>query len=94
MKSVKSPVVLIHGWAAGAGCFFKNVGDIAPDRALLLIDLPGFGESCRPKFSEDPEKDWKEALFEVFQLEIQGKFWLLGHSFGAYLAARLCLGEE
>merc|ERR1719228_2893967 len=70
LKSNKSPLVLIHGWAAGAGCFFKNVADLAKDRALLLIDIPGFAESDRPEFSEKPEIDWVSALNEVFDAEL------------------------
>ena len=64
---------------------------MAPDRSVLMIDLPGFGESDRPVFGSDPERDWMDALKEVFSSELGSRFWLSGHSFGAYLAARMCL---
>ena len=90
----KPPLVLIHGYAAGAGCFFRNVQEMAADRAILMIDIPGFGESDRPVFTDEPEKDWVAALKHVFKTEINGPFWLVGHSFGCYLAARMCLEND
>lgn len=94
LKNEKPPLVLLHGWAAGAGCFFRNVKGLAPERSVLMIDLPGFAESDRPEFSDQPEEDWVKALAEVFDAEIDDKFWLAGHSFGGYLAARICLEEN
>lgn len=94
LKNVKFPLVLIHGYGAGSGCFFRNAKGIASDRAVLMIDIPGFGESDRPQFSNEPEDDWVQALTEVFDAEIDGKFWLVGHSFGSYLSARMCLEEN
>jgi len=94
LSEEKPPLVLLHGWAAGAGCFFRNASGMAPDRSILMIDLPGFAESGRPKFSDEPERDWVGALKQVFDAEIKNDFWLAGHSFGCYLAARMCLEEE
>ena len=89
----KPPLVLLHGWGAGSGCFFKNIHEMAADRPILLIDLPGFGESERIEFSEEPESDWLAALKAVINLELSDgqEFWLGGHSFGAYLAGLLAL---
>ena len=89
----KPPLVLLHGWGAGSGCFFKNIHEMAADRPILLIDLPGFGESERIEFSEEPESDWLAALKVVINLELSDgqEFWLGGHSFGAYLAGLLAL---
>ena len=32
LKNEKAPLVLLHGWVAGTGCFYKNVADMATDR--------------------------------------------------------------
>ena len=32
LKTEKPPLVLLHGWVAGTGCFYKNVADMASDR--------------------------------------------------------------
>ena len=55
MKDNKPPLVLLHGWAAGSGCFHANVSEMAPDRSIMMVDLPGFAESDRPQFSDEPE---------------------------------------
>ena len=46
-------IVLIHGYMAALGYFVKNFEDIVKSRPgvrLHVIDLPGFGNSSRPKF--------------------------------------------
>ena len=35
-----------------------------------------------------------KALTEVFDKEVPAEFWLAGHSFGGYLAARMCMEEN
>jgi len=32
LKNNKAPLVLLHGWVAGTGCFYKNVAEMASDR--------------------------------------------------------------
>ena len=93
----KVPLVLLHGWGAGSGCFFKNIAEMAPDRPVLLIDLPGFAESERIDFGdyENVEEVWLEALKSVLDVEIgNGNYWLAGHSFGAYLAGLMSMEEK
>lgn len=69
---------------------------MAPDRAILLIDLPGFGESDRTMLNEqDPESDWLASITSVISSELdQGEYWLGGHSFGAYLAGLVALQND
>lgn len=46
-------IVLIHGYMAALGYFVKNFEEIVkakPGVRLHVIDLPGFGNSSRPKF--------------------------------------------
>ena len=38
---------------------------MAPDRPVLLIDLPGFAESERIDFGDEPEEVWADALKRV-----------------------------
>ena len=93
-KDLKStPLVMLHGWGTGSGCFFRNVSHI--EAPVMLVDLPGFGHSERKEFgTEDPfeiESLWSDSLAEVIQKEVKGDFWLAGHSFGGYLSAKLCM---
>ncbi|KAI5952523.1 hypothetical protein KGF54_003390 [Candida jiufengensis] len=45
-------IVIIHGYMAALGFFLKNIEPLVkiPGVKLHLIDLPGFGNSSRPKF--------------------------------------------
>ena len=72
-----------------------RLADMAPDRPVLLIDLPGFAESERIDFGDEPEEVWADALKRVIDTEIGSEnYWLAGHSFGAYLAGLLSIEEK
>lgn len=54
--SIRTEVVIIHGYMAALGYFVKNVEAILkarPGMRLHVIDLPGFGNSSRPHFPPD-----------------------------------------
>lgn len=40
-KSENTPIVMLHGFAAGIGFWCKNFDEIAKDRPLYAIDLLG-----------------------------------------------------
>jgi len=94
LVSLIDPLVLLHGWVAGSGCFFRNVQSLASNRAVLLIDLPGFGESERHTFGENPEEDFTAAIQDILKSEIPAECWLVGHSFGGYVATLVSLTTE
>lgn len=57
----RKDIVVIHGYMAASGFFLKNVEQLAasyPNSVVHVIDLPGFGNSARPKF---PKKLLKSA---------------------------------
>ena len=84
-----APLLLIHGFAAGAGFWSLNFDELSQNQDVYAIDLLGFGRSSRPKFSNDHEEVENmfvssiEAWREAVGLD---EFVLLGHSFGGYLA--------
>lgn len=52
----KKDIVIIHGYMAALGYFLKNVEQLAesyPNSVIHVIDLPGFGNSARPKFPKE-----------------------------------------
>lgn len=55
-KGKEVPIVMLHGMGAGLAMFALNIDDLAKDRVVYAIDLPGFGRSSRPGFSSDPEE--------------------------------------
>uniref|UniRef100_A0A915L6G9 AB hydrolase-1 domain-containing protein n=1 Tax=Romanomermis culicivorax TaxID=13658 RepID=A0A915L6G9_ROMCU len=93
-KHEKTPLVLLHGFAAGLGLWIKNLDHLCRDRTLYVMDLLGFGKSSRPKFSLDPlivEEEFIKSIEEYRAYFKIDKMILLGHSFGAYLATAYSL---
>ena len=87
----KPKMVLVHGYGAGGGVFFRVVRDLSQYFHLYVVDLLGMGASGRPAFeAETPElaedffvsslKIWKERA------GINEKFYLAGHSLGGYVS--------
>lgn len=83
------PVVFAHGWGRDHTDFVpaaELLGDAAP---IVLLDLPGFGQSKRP------EGDWTTQDYAVAvraflkdELGITRFIWV-GHSFGGRIGLRL-----
>lgn len=95
-QSPNTPLVMLHGFAAGLGFWCLNFDEIAQDRPLYAIDLLGFGRSSRPSFSKDcetAEQQWVSAI-EAWRKQVNlDKFILLGHSFGGYLATSYAISH-
>ncbi|KAI5845081.1 Alpha/Beta hydrolase protein [Morchella snyderi] len=99
----KHHLVMLHGYGAGLGFFYRNY-DMLSRRAgwkLWSLDLLGYGRSSRPPFcisSKGTEgkiteaEDWfVDALEEWRKVRGIERFTLLGHSFGGYLSVRYAL---
>ncbi|XP_065192070.1 1-acylglycerol-3-phosphate O-acyltransferase ABHD5-like isoform X2 [Sycon ciliatum] len=88
------PVLLLHGFAGGAGIWCKNVDAIAANRVVYAIDMVGFGRSSRPVFGEDPQsiEDVFVASVEAWRRTMSiASFILVGHSLGGYVSAAYAL---
>ncbi len=96
-------LVVVHGYGAGLGFFYKNLEPISrmPGLKLYALDMLGMGNSSRPAFrihAKDKEQqvieaeDWfVDALEEWRQKRKIERFTLLGHSLGGYLAVSYAL---
>jgi cardiolipin-specific phospholipase len=84
-------MVLIHGYGAGGGVFFRVIKDLSRRFHLYVVDMLGMGASGRPEYkaftvdlAEDffveSLKTWKEKM------KIREKFYLAGHSLGGYVS--------
>ncbi|KAI0229102.1 1-acylglycerol-3-phosphate O-acyltransferase ABHD5 [Lamellibrachia satsuma] len=88
-KSIKMPLVLIHGMGSGVGLWSLNLHSLSLHRPVYAFDLLGFAGSSRPEFSSDSmlaEMELVESVEEWRQEMKLDKFILLGHSLGGFLS--------
>ncbi|GAB1316600.1 Cardiolipin-specific deacylase-like protein [Madurella fahalii] len=96
-------LVMLHGYGAGLGFFYKNFEPLSRPKGwrLYALDMLGMGNSARPPFrihAKDPKEKIAEAeswfidaLEEWRKIRNIEKFTLLGHSLGGYLAVSYAL---
>ncbi|MCI4065077.1 alpha/beta hydrolase [Micromonospora sp. R77] len=82
------PVVLVHGLAVSHRYLTPLAVALAPTHPVYVPDLPGFGLTERPGTAYDVSglAAWLAAWLAAYR---PGPVCLLGHSFGAEVAARL-----
>ncbi|KAK2590036.1 hypothetical protein QQS21_012289 [Conoideocrella luteorostrata] len=97
-EEVEETLVMVHGYGAGLGFFFKNFEPITriPGLKLYALDMLGMGNSSRPPFKihardkeekvQEAENWFIDALEEWRKARKIERFTLLGHSLGGYLA--------
>ncbi|GAO18313.1 uncharacterized protein UV8b_04396 [Ustilaginoidea virens] len=102
-EDVEETLVMLHGYGAGLGFFYKNFEPITrlPGLRLYALDMLGMGNSSRPPFkihARDKQdkvteaEDWfVDALEEWRKARKIERFTLLGHSLGGYLAVSYAL---
>jgi len=96
-------LVMVHGYGAGLGFFYKNFEPITrtPGLKLYALDMLGMGNSSRPPFKIhaktkeeqviEAENWFIDALEEWRKTRKIERFTLLGHSLGGYLAVSYAL---
>lgn len=82
------PVVMIHGLGGSSRCWAWSVEALASRHRVYLIDLPGFGVLRRlhRQFALSTASAW---LAEWMRAAGVAHAHLVGHSMGAFIAARL-----
>ncbi|KAF9883134.1 hypothetical protein FE257_004054 [Aspergillus nanangensis] len=96
-------LVMLHGYGAGLGFFYKNFEPLSRLQGWQLhaLDMLGMGRSTRPSFrikSKDRDEAIKEAegwfvdALEEWRIKRKiDRFTLLGHSLGGYMAVAYAL---
>lgn len=96
-------LVMLHGYGAGLGFFYKNFEPLSRLRGWQLhaLDMLGMGRSTRPPFkikAKDREEAIREAeawfvdALEEWRIKRKiDRFTLLGHSLGGYMAVAYAL---
>lgn len=86
------PILMVHGFG-GSYKNFEDFGNILVDKyRIIKVDLPGFGMSDFPTFSEK-EPDYNEMYLDFFDFFIQklelDELYLMGCSMGGLASWRL-----
>ncbi|KAI0022339.1 alpha/beta-hydrolase [Xylariomycetidae sp. FL0641] len=102
-EAVDDTLVMLHGYGAGLGFYYKNFESLSRAKGwkLYALDWLGMGNSRRPPFrvnAKDPKEKITEAenwfidsLEEWRKIRKIDKFTILGHSLGGYLAVSYAL---
>ncbi|KAB8337277.1 hypothetical protein FH972_021578 [Carpinus fangiana] len=102
-ENVENTLVMLHGYGAGLGFFYKNFEPLSRDKGwkLYALDLLGMGRSSRPPFkihAKDRQgkiteaENWFVDSLEEWRKERNiDRFTLLGHSMGGYMAVAYAL---
>jgi cardiolipin-specific phospholipase len=102
-EEVEENLVMVHGYGAGLGFFYKNFEGLSRPKGwkLWALDLLGMGRSSRPPFrvhSKDHKgkiteaENWFVDALEEWRVKKNiNKFTLLGHSLGGYMAVAYAL---
>ncbi|CAI9777869.1 unnamed protein product [Fraxinus pennsylvanica] len=94
-KEGSPTLVMIHGYGASQGFFFRNFDALAKHFKVIAIDQLGWGGSSRPDFTckstEETEAWFIDSFEEWRKAKNLSNFILLGHSFGGYVAAKYAL---
>jgi pimeloyl-ACP methyl ester carboxylesterase len=94
-KADAPTIVLVHGYGASQGFFFRNFDALASKFRVIAIDQLGWGASSRPDFTckstEETESWFIDSLEEWRKAKKIDNFILLGHSLGGYVAVRYAL---
>jgi cardiolipin-specific phospholipase len=100
---VDNNLVMIHGYGAGLGFFYRNFESLSrlPGWKLYALDMLGMGRSSRPSFKihakdhqakiEEAESWFIDAIEEWRIKKGIDRFTLLGHSMGGYMAVAYAL---
>lgn len=102
-EPVDDTLVMLHGYGAGLGFYYKNFESLTRNKGwkLYALDMLGMGNSTRPPFKihakdavgkiTEAENWFIDALEEWRKIRKLEKFTLLGHSMGGYLAVSYAL---
>ncbi|RDW79563.1 putative abhydrolase-containing protein 5 [Coleophoma cylindrospora] len=102
-EEVQENLVMLHGYGAGLGFFYKNFEGLSRAKGwkIYALDMLGMGRSSRPTFKihakdhqgkiDEAENWFIDALEEWRVLKKIDKFTLLGHSMGGYMAVAYAL---
>lgn len=84
------PVIMLHGFMGDGSCWQPLMQRLQSQVRCLALDLLGFGESAKPAIRYDVAKEvaFLRGFIKALDLE---PCYLMGHSFGGWVAAAYSL---
>ena len=98
----KPILVFVHGYSSSSGHYYNIVKRISKYFRMILIDQIGFGLSSRPlncdksKFTGKDYINYFVNYLEAWRVAmgLNDKFYLVGHSMGAYLCGNYAVQHQ
>ena len=85
-----TPLLLIHGFGADHTTWMFNQGDLAADRPVTAIDLPGHGGSTKD-VGDGTHQSLAAAILDFMDAAGIDRAHLVGHSLGGAIATEIAL---
>jgi pimeloyl-ACP methyl ester carboxylesterase len=84
------PLLMLHGFMGSGTCWLPLMDQLRCHFRCISLDLLGFGESAKPAIRYDVAQEvaFVRQVIEILQL---GPCYLLGHSFGGWVASAYAL---
>ena len=93
-----TPILLLHGYPQSSYMWRYIAPELAKTHRVILVDLPGYGESEGPEPDEAnyaySKRNLAKILVELMTKLGHEKFQVLGHDRGARVGFRMCLDFE
>jgi pimeloyl-ACP methyl ester carboxylesterase len=86
-------ILILPGWGSSSTAWQTVVADLSQTYRVLVLDLPGFGQSQAPREVWGVE-EYTNIVKGFLQKLGLDEYILLGHSFGGQIALNLASGNE
>lgn len=90
------PVLMLHGGgpgASGVSNYGRNIAELAKHFRVLVVDMPGYGQSTKGLNRADPFGDLAETMLGLLDaLDIRSAH-VIGNSYGGACALRMALNQ-
>ena len=90
----KNALLLVHGLGGSIESWINNIDEMSQLFNVVAVDLPGFGQSDKPKISYTIEFYQKFVVQFLKKLKIQHKISVVGSSLGGHIAAELAISHS
>jgi 2-hydroxy-6-oxonona-2,4-dienedioate hydrolase len=84
--------LLLHGLGGSIDSWRKNIEEISRSLHVIALDLPGFGQSDKPRVSYTI-KFYREFVFQFLESLGINKTSIIGSSLGGHIAAEVALAH-